>query len=778
MAKPRTTKSKKSAPTPLLPVPVAAFLKRRAWEGLGLGIMGAGALVLLALVTYDSADPSWNTAAGLDTPAHNFLGRRGAVVADGLLQSLGLAALFVPLILVVWGVAVTRAKSWVSRWREILWLLGGLVFFAAALSVLRFSVIPAQPHLGGFLGGLVLSKLGVLTAPVFGEWARVLVAALCGVVGFGALLRSLGLSRETWHDMIGRTFDNLADWQESRAALRQLRALDAADADDAEYRPATRTLNPVPRAERTIIAPKARPLKTGGRNDKEKQPRFSFRDMGDYVLPALNLLQTPDNKKSDVNESALKKNAELLHATLEDFAIRGDIIRVNPGPVVTLYELEPAPGLKSARVINLAGDIARSMHATSVRVAVIPGRNAIGIELPNKDRETVFLRELLASEEFEQNKGKLPIILGKDIAGAPIIADLAKMPHLLIAGTTGSGKSVGVNAMILSLLYRFSPAECRLIMIDPKMLELSVYEDIPHLLTPVVTEPKKAIVALKWAVREMEDRYRSMSKLGVRNIDGYNERIAEARDNNEVLSRRVQTGFDPETGKPVFEDQNLELKELPHIVIIVDEFADLMLVAGKDVEGAIQRLAQMARAAGIHLIMATQRPSVDVITGTIKANFPSRISYQVTSRIDSRTILGDAGAENLLGRGDLLYMAGGGRIVRVHGPFVSDGDVEKVVKHLKAQAEPDYIDDVTRDDEEAGLFGAFGGEGSGGDELYDKAVAIVSAEGKASTSFIQRHLKIGYNRAATLIEQMEKEGVISAANHVGKRDVLVGNGRR
>jgi len=773
MAKARPVSRKKNTPTPLLPEPVAAFFKRRLWEGFGISLMLVAACTTLALVSYDSGDPSFNTGAASDAPIGNFLGRPGAYTADGLLQSLGLTAGFVPLILAVWGWQIASAKTWISRWREFLWLLFGLSLFAAFMAVLPFAWLTTS-HLGGSLGGLILNQFSRLGAGFMGYGATIVAAAICFFLGGYALLRSLGFSREQWHHFIGNSFDLLANWQESRTRMRQLAALERAD-DMEDYRPPKRKVAPVSRADRTVIAPKPKPLKSSSRGEKEKQARFSFRDAGDFTLPALQLLQTPDNKKSDVNESALKKNAELLHATLEDFAIRGEIIRVNPGPVVTLYELEPAPGLKSARVINLAGDIARSMHATSVRVAVIPGRNAIGIELPNKDREMVYLRELLSSEEFEHNKGKLPIVLGKDIAGAPIIADLAKMPHLLIAGTTGSGKSVGVNAMILSLLYRFTPAECRLIMIDPKMLELSVYEDIPHLLTPVVTEPKKAVVALKWAVREMEDRYRAMSKLGVRNIDGYNERIAEARENDEIISRRVQTGFDPETGKPVFEDQTLELKELPQIVVVVDEFADLMLVAGKDVEAAIQRLAQMARAAGIHLIMATQRPSVDVITGTIKANFPSRISYQVTSRIDSRTILGDGGAENLLGRGDLLYMAGGGRITRVHGPFVSDSDVEKVVKHLKSQGEPDYIDEVTRDEEEEGLFA---GMESGGDELYDKAVAIVAAEGKASTSFIQRHLKIGYNRAATIIEQMEKEGVISPANHVGKREVLVGGGRR
>jgi DNA segregation ATPase FtsK/SpoIIIE, S-DNA-T family len=464
---------------------------------------------------------------------------------------------------------------------------------------------------------------------------------------------------------------------------------------------------------------------------------------------------------------------------VRDFGVKGEIINVRPGPVVTLYELEPAPGTKSSRVISLADDIARSMSAISARVAVVQGRNAIGIELPNHKRETVFLRELLASQDFEASKHKLAICLGKTIGGEPVIVDLARMPHLLVAGTTGSGKSVAINTMILSLLYRLKPEECRLIMVDPKMLELSVYDGIPHLLTPVVTDPKKAVVALKWAVREMEDRYKKMSKLGVRSIDGFNARVSEAKARGEVITRTVQTGFEKETGQAIYEDEIMDLEPLPYIVVIVDEMADLMMVAGKDIEGAIQRLAQMARAAGIHVILATQRPSVDVITGTIKANFPTRISFQVTSKIDSRTILGEMGAEQLLGQGDMLHMAGGGRIARVHGPFVSDEEVEKVVAHLKRQAKPVYVDAVTADDdeqdevEETPIFDE-GEMGLGSGEAYDQAVSIVLRHKKASTSYIQRRLQIGYNRAASIMERMEKEGVVGPANHAGKREILIG----
>ena len=504
-----------------------------------------------------------------------------------------------------------------------------------------------------------------------------------------------------------------------------------------------------------------------------------------WMLPPLSLLQpAPHRASTGPSPESLQANARLLETVLSDYGVQGAIGEIHAGPVVTLYELEPAPGIRSARVIGLADDIARSLSVTAVRIATVPGRNVIGIEVPNARRETVFFSELLNSDAWHDNPARLCLALGKDISGAPVYADLARMPHLLIAGTTGSGKSVGVNAMILSLLCRLSPEECRLILIDPKMLELSIYDGIPHLMAPVVTEPAKAVTALKWTVREMERRYRGMSQLGVRNIGGYNERVAAARANDEVLMRRVQTGFDPETGKPTFEEQPLNLENLPYIVVVIDEMADLMMVAGKEIEAAVQRLAQMARAAGIHVIAATQRPSVDVITGTIKANFPTRISFQVISKFDSRTILGEQGAEQLLGQGDMLHMQAGGRIARIHGPFVGDAEVEDVVRHLRQQGEPAYMDDVTSVFEDeggapspgtgAGSGNGLGGGGFDGETgLFDQAVALVAREGKASTSFIQRHLSIGYNRAAKLIEQMEKEGIVGSANHVGKREVLV-----
>ncbi|QWK80171.1 DNA translocase FtsK [Ochrobactrum sp. BTU1] len=503
---------------------------------------------------------------------------------------------------------------------------------------------------------------------------------------------------------------------------------------------------------------------------------------GDYEFPPRDLLQEPPSLDGNViTQEMLERSAGLLESVLEDFGVRGEIIHVRPGPVVTLYEFEPAPGVKSSRVIGLADDIARSMSALSARVAVVPGRNVIGIELPNANRETVYLREMIDSRTFESSNYRLPLCLGKGIGGEPIIAELAKMPHLLVAGTTGSGKSVAINTMILSLLYRFKPEECRLIMVDPKMLELSIYDGIPHLLTPVVTDPKKAVVALKWAVREMEDRYRKMARLGVRNIEGFNQRAASAKGKGETVMCTVQSGFDKETGEATYVQEELDLTPMPYIVVIIDEMADLMMVAGKDIEGAVQRLAQMARAAGIHLIMATQRPSVDVITGTIKANFPTRISFQVTSKIDSRTILGEMGAEQLLGQGDMLHMAGGGRIVRVHGPFVSDEEVEKVVNHLKEQGRPDYLATVTEDEEDedavqdTAVFDASAMASEDSDDVYEQAVKVVLRDKKCSTSYIQRRLGIGYNRAASLVERMEQEGLVGAANHVGKREILTGN---
>ncbi|WP_299683832.1 DNA translocase FtsK [uncultured Tateyamaria sp.] len=537
---------------------------------------------------------------------------------------------------------------------------------------------------------------------------------------------------------------------------------------------------PTPEPRKVVQQPVRKPVQPSTQAKAEAQPKLRFEDTHPgFELPPLNLLENPVAiERHHLSDEALEENARMLENVLDDYGVKGEIVSVRPGPVVTMYELEPAPGLKASRVIGLSDDIARSMAALSARVSTVPGRSVIGIELPNENREKVLLREILAARDFGDSTMKLPLALGKDIGGDSVVANLAKMPHLLIAGTTGSGKSVAINTMILSLLYKLSPEECRLIMIDPKMLELSVYDGIPHLLSPVVTDPKKAVVALKWVVGEMEERYRKMSKMGVRNIDGFNGRVKDALAKGEMFSRTVQTGFDDDTGDPIFETEEFAPEAMPYIVVIVDEMADLMMVAGKEIEACIQRLAQMARASGIHLIMATQRPSVDVITGTIKANFPTRISFQVTSKIDSRTILGEMGAEQLLGMGDMLYMAGGAKITRCHGPFVSDEEVEEIVNHLKAFGAPDYVSGVVEgpdEDKESNIDAVLGlgGNTDGEDALYDQAVAIVIKDRKCSTSYIQRKLAIGYNKAARLVEQMEDEGVVSSANHVGKREILV-----
>ncbi len=771
-------------------------------ELLGLVMAALGVSALLAIASYDPSDPSWNTAVTAGVTG-NLLGSPGAVAADLMLQSVGAAAILIALPLVIWGWRVLRHRDLGRLWVRVL-------AWAAAVGLAAIALTPVAPliswpvpaDMGGAAGTLSMSWILAMAGDRLAPGQQVWIAAAAGLLSAGALMVTLGLSRAEWSagwagaaglgGLLGRGMRAVGkarsrSWNTTPGARAQAQADEkkiSAKVDLGRPPPLAPgdildspigIARPAPKVEPKVAA-RPRPPAQGKRAVSEKQANLGFSE-GDFILPPLDLLHPVDatSRPKALGEDALRKNAEILESVLGDFGVKGEIVRVNPGPVVTLYELEPAPGTKSSRVIGLADDIARSMSAVSVRVAVVTGRNVIGIELPNAERETVFLREMLSSQAYERDSGTLSLLLGKDIAGSPVTADLARMPHLLVAGTTGSGKSVAINTMILSLLYRLPPQKVRMIMIDPKMLELSIYDGIPHLLSPVVTDPKKAVVALKWAVREMEDRYRAMSKLGVRNIEGYNQRLRDARAKNETLMRRVQTGFDPDTGKPIFEDQPLDLTELPYVVVIVDEMADLMLVAGKDIEGAIQRLSQMARAAGVHLIMATQRPSVDVITGTIKANFPTRISFQVTSKIDSRTILGEMGAEQLLGQGDMLYMAGGGRITRVHGPFVSVEEVEQVVAHLKAQGEPTYNESILEEDESAEV-GDLPGRGNGGDELYDEAVALVAREGKASTSFIQRHLQIGYNRAARIIEQMEQDGVVSQANHVGKREVLIGSG--
>ncbi|MCF3945675.1 DNA translocase FtsK 4TM domain-containing protein [Acidiphilium sp. AL] len=764
----------------------------------------AGLTVLIALATYHPGDPSFDTASTL--PPANLAGRFGAGLADALLQGFGVAAVLPGLVLLAWAYGLVN-RGGIGHWRmRLAATLVAMPALAAALGAAHAidpRLMPDWPVPAG-LGGAAGALLGGFGASVahsaLGVIGRGLALASSALIGLASTLYAFGLSPGEWR-AAGRGAAKAAriSARQSGRAMRGARsgagAVSAWLAPVLNTPPMTEALDPEERAallvplhdrpgherlghERLVAAPTKLTRAAPAKKAPPKQERLPLPETG-WRLPPMELLKpAPQRATTGPSAEALQSNARLLETVLGDYGVQGRIVEIRPGPVVTLYELEPAPGIRSARVIGLADDIARSLSVLAVRIATVQGRNVIGIEVPNAKRETVFLSELMEVAEWGGHSGKLALALGKDIGGVPVIADLARMPHLLIAGTTGSGKSVGVNAMILSLLYRLSPEQCRLILIDPKMLELSVYEGIPHLLAPVVTEPAKAVAALKWVVREMERRYRAMSGLSVRNIAGYNDRVNEALSRGEVVTRRVQTGFDSETGRPIFEDQPLALEALPLIVVVIDEMADLMMVAGKEIEAAVQRLAQMARAAGIHVIMATQRPSVDVITGTIKANFPTRISFQVISKFDSRTILGEQGSEQLLGQGDMLYMAGGGRITRVHGPFVTDREVEDVVAYLREQGEPDYVEAVTEAIEEdapvmPGLAAAEAGEGG----LYQQAVSLVAREGKASTSFIQRHLQIGYNRAARLIEQMEKEGVVGPANHVGKREVLITGGR-
>jgi S-DNA-T family DNA segregation ATPase FtsK/SpoIIIE len=801
---------------------VSAFHRRLA-ELRGLALIALAALCLIALGTWAATDPNFGYAT--DGTVKNLMGRAGAAFSDFMMQVFGLGALALILPLAVWGWLVMTHRA-PKRWKvRILFWLGASLLACGFAACFR---APAGWPLPTGLGGAIGDSLIFIPSLLLGSTAnasRIVMGLLFGM----PMLFMLGIA-------LGAGFQNepaprLADEEdeedfdpetgEVRERLGFFGRISAFFGSVFHFFYMVRTRlagRRPPKVKRTLRErlssffasepelphvkgvrrePSLVPGKGADAQYEEeyeyeeeeeytprKKPAAASRTKprrrgGTYKLPPFDLLAAASGSRAPaLSVKALEENSRMLESVLEDFGVKGQVVNASPGPVVTLYELEPAPGIKSSRVIGLADDIARSMSAVSARVAVIPGKNAIGIELPNLKREKVVLREQLESKDFRDTPSSLPLCLGKTIGGEPVIADLARMPHLLIAGTTGSGKSVAINTMILSLLYRLSPEQCRLILIDPKMLELSVYDGIPHLLSPVVTDPRKAVIALKWAVREMEERYKKMSKLGVRNIANFNEAVVDAAAKGKSIKRTVQTGFDRETGEAIYESEDMDLEPLPFIVVVVDEMADLMMVAGKDIEGAIQRLAQMARAAGIHLLMATQRPSVDVITGTIKANFPTRISFQVSSKIDSRTILNEQGAEQLLGQGDMLYMAGGSRISRVHGPFCSDSEVERIVRHLKEQGVPEYLEEITAEPEEGEDGSVFDKSAMGeeGGDLYERAVAIVLRDKKASTSYVQRRLSIGYNRAATLIERMEMEGIISAANHAGKREILAGGG--
>ncbi len=793
------------------------LLRRRLRELIGVALIVTAMVLAAALASWSVQDPSLSHAT--NAPVRNLLDVPGAIVADLLMQLFGVASAVLVLPIAVWGWRLaTHRVLHRERLRLLAWIAGVLLAASFAACLPRTGAWPLPAGLGGVTGDSLLRLLVFLGGDSLLFLIRLVVGAVTGVAAAVTLTIALGfglneervaavvkpraekdraekeVDEDERDEREGRASISLgfivhgflslkariARWWERRRTQRitfrqpSPTPRERLEPQFGDYQTALHELEMEDVEEATEAAPRA------PRKPRAQAPKPARRS-GGFALPAVELLAAPKKgERATLSNDLIQENATALEGVLGDFGVRGEIINARPGPVVTLYELEPAPGIKSSRVIGLADDIARSMSALSARVAVVAGRNAIGIELPNPTREKVYLREMLAADDYTETVAKLPLCLGKTIGGEAVIVDLARMPHLLIAGTTGSGKSVAINTMILSLVYRLKPDHCKLIMVDPKMLELSVYDGIPHLLTPVVTDPKKAVVALKWAVREMEERYKKMSKLGVRNIDGYNARVTEANAKGEKLTRTVHTGYDKESGEAIYEDEQLDLEPLPFIVIIVDEMADLMMVAGKDIEGAVQRLAQMARAAGLHVILATQRPSVDVITGTIKANFPTRISFQVTSKIDSRTILGEQGAEQLLGQGDMLYMAGGGRISRVHGPFVSDDEVEKVVRHLKSQGQPQYLEAVTAADEEVDEDGnpvfdatSMGATGDATD-LYQQAVQIVLRDKKASTSYIQRRLQIGYNKAASIMERMEHEGVVGQPNHSGKREILIG----
>lgn len=727
----------------------------------------------LSLLSYASEDNAFNSAAS-DAP-HNLLGPMGAYIADGALLIFGLPAILLLPLMVIFTRRMWQNKSQPYWRRQIFMTLIGILLIGFAMAFWQQDNKVSLPAGWGGVISLLLAKLGnIAVAMASGGWQMFIRVALLGgavIIGLLTLVSALRLEDRVFNvptikrPKLGVSFARKAGPQEDIVydEAGEGRII-APKADPAPRKQVVADMRPAP-----VIAEPAQKAKKASFSTGARQGDF----LSNYTLPSVDLLDPPAEKTAPkLDKAALERNARLLETVLDDFSVKGEITAVRPGPVVTMYELEPAPGIKSSRVIQLAEDIARNMSALSARVSVIPGRTVMGIELPNADREMVSLSEMVESDEFAGQDGQLAIILGKNISGDPVIADLAPMPHLLVAGTTGSGKSVGLNCMILSLLYRMTPDQCRLIMIDPKMLELSSYDDIPHLLSPVVTEPAKAIRALKWAVEQMEERYRMMSSLSVRNLANFNEKIRSAKAKGQPLGRKVQIGYDQISGQPQYEEESLDYEVMPQIVIVVDELADLMMTAGKEVEFLIQRLAQKARAAGIHLIMATQRPSVDVITGVIKANLPTRISFHVTSKIDSRTILGEQGAEQLLGKGDMLYMSGGKQLTRIHGPFVSDDEVRRVADYWRNQGKPDYIQAVTEEPADGGF--ALDGLQAGNpeDEQYNKACQIVFESQKASTSWIQRQMRIGYNSAARLIDRMEEEGMVSAPNHIGRREVL------
>ena len=711
---------------------------------LGISLMAIGALGLIAIISYNALDKSLNTIS--DAPPENILGIPGSYASDIMVQFFGILSIVVPATFVIFGF-YKIIKKLKSPWIKLVLILVGLFFLSSLFEKLY--------EAGGVLGSLALNEIESIIYKISLGVNVNLLESNIFIYVFFTLIGVLSSLLITYGLLPGTSPDYSNYNMGAKEIIEEI----------------PEKVTKIKKKKRTIFQPIIKKEKKVNKTVAEKSLQDHEVANG-YVLPGLDLLsEVPsERKESKVSDKQINQNRDLLTTTLNDFGINGKIISVNPGPFVTLYELEPAPGVKSSRVISLADDISRSMSSTSARIAVIPGKNSIGIELPNYNKETVYLREILESDIFVSKDDGIPLSLGKNIGGEPTIADLSRMPHLMIAGTTGSGKSVGINGMILSILYRFRPDECRLIMVDPKMIELSVYDGIPHLLSPVITNPKKAVVGLKWVVREMDDRYNRMSKLSVRTMEAFNEKAEEYRRKGKKFKRKIHTGYDDETGQPLYSEEEIEAKKMPFIVVVIDEMADLMLVARNDIEHLVQSLAQKARAAGIHLIMATQRPSVDVVTGTIKANFPTRIAFQVASKIDSRTILNEMGAEQLLGRGDMLYMSDGGKVVRVHGPFVSDDEVERVVGFIRKQETPEYIESITKEDGDGGNI--LSPQDDSEDALFSQAVSIIIKDKRVSTSYIQRKLQIGYNRAARIIEEMEEKGIISEPNSQGKREII------
>ena len=711
-----------------------------------------GIVISLALLSYNILDKSLNTAS--ENPPSNIIGLPGSYISDLLIQLFGTSSLFLAISLIIWGIYLLIRKS------KPFWSTLFIFLVSFSILTLSFQIIYEE---GGLLGHFIFYKIEPFFEFLFGANQEMGETSFTpqGIIYFFICISALALSN---YALVPAQSKRLAKKKLNTEVPQEIKS-NFVDVKDETF---------VEKKDKPIISrPKKAKPQISKRKPLDFQPTSQINKSG-YEFPTLNLLkELPEIEKTELSDEKIEENRRLLLTVLSDYAVEGEIVNVRPGPIVTLYELKPAPGIRTKRVIDLADDIARSMSAISVRVAVVPGKNSIGIELPNDDRDTVFLREILESEKFVSSSQEIPLSLGKDIGGAPIIADLSAMPHLLISGTTGSGKSVGINGMILSILYKFRPDECRLIMVDPKMLELSVYDGIPHLLTPVVTDPKKAVVALKWVVREMEERYRKMSKISVRTMEAYNKKAEQYLKEGRSFKRRVHTGYDPENGEAMYEEEQITPERLPFIVVVIDEMADLMMVARNDIEHLIQRLAQMARAAGIHVVLATQRPSVDIVTGTIKANLPTRISFRVASKIDSRTILNEMGAEQLLGKGDMLFLTEGGIVTRVHGPFISDSEVERVVTHIRRQENPDYIESVIEEDTDLPLGDHIAEEG--GDMLFNQAVSIIIRDQRASTSYIQRKLQIGYNRAARIIEEMEEKGIVSSPNNQGKREILKGN---